>query len=93
MESPLRVLFNLSFLRISKKWSLRKYIYYIKKSTYFRYTNDTLLIYPRKTTLPNLVNVLNSIGHTMDFTDETKNVLPFLNIILNHTNFDLKLNS
>lgn len=49
-------------------------VFYLRK-TYFRYIDDALLIYPLKTTLPDLVDKFH-------LQNRKNNNLPFLNIMI-----------
>lgn len=51
-----------------------------------------LLIYPRKTILPNIVSKVNKIAHAIVvcYVTETNNILHFLDMMLHRTDNDLK---
>ena len=63
-----------------------------KTTTYFRYIDDALIIYPRQTNLENLVTRLNDVEPTIKFTheDENDDTLPFLDVRLHRTENKLK---
>lgn len=68
MGSPLSGMMACIFLEFLESGSSQNIL--PKQWTPFRYIDDTLLIYPRDTVLPDLAHKLNKIEHTIEFTYE-----------------------
>ena len=62
-----------------------------KNSTYLRYIDDVLLIYPRRTKIPELVGKLNSVEKSILFTHELEenSTLPFLDVLIHREDTSL----
>ena len=58
-----------------------------KNSHYFRYIDDALFIYPKNTNLPHLVQRLNDVEPTINFTYEVEqnDTIPFLDILIHNS--------
>ena len=82
MGSPLSGVLACLFLESLEKGPFKPII--PRNSIYLRYIDDVLLIHPRRTKIPDLVNELNRIEPSIQFTYELEenNKLPFLDVLL-----------
>ena len=90
MGSPISGILACIYLEFLESGPFRKI--FPSNIHYFRYIDDALIIYPNNTNLPHLVNNLNKIEPTINFTSEIEknNSLPFLDILLHKANSKLQ---
>lgn len=91
MGSPLSRVMTCLFLEFLETF---QYIH-SKDAIYFQYIDNSLLIYPHDTSLPELGSALKRLEHAIKFSYETEsnNTLLFLNFMLihSHTHMDIQL--
>ena len=82
MGSPISPVLACLYLEFLESESFNKIL--PRTSTYLRYIDDVLLIYPRRTKLEELVNKLNNVEPSIKFTYELEvnNNLPFIDTLL-----------
>lgn len=73
MRSPLSGVMACIFFEFLKSGPFQNIL--PKQSTYFHYIDDVLLIYPHDTNLPDLVDQLNKVKHTIEFTHKMEQLL------------------
>ena len=89
MGSPLSGVLACLFLETLEAGPFRQIL--PTNSTYFRYIDDALIIYPRRTNLETLTAKLNQVEDTIEFTHEKEvdQKLPFLDILFERTDTGL----
>ena len=82
MGSPISPVLACLYLEFLESGPFKKIL--PKTSTYLRYIDDVLIIYPRRTKLEELVNKLNNVEPSIKFTYELENDnnLPYLDTLL-----------
>ena len=86
MGSPISPVLACLYLEFLESGSFNKIL--PRTSTYLRYIDDVLIIYPRRTKIDELVNKLNNVEPSIKFTYELENNnnLPFLDTLLHREN-------